>query len=350
VAPALIIFLMAETLSADAVCENGFTVDSGLMTQGGWTNDAFSAALSDSHHEFDYQLSIHGFVVPDINTSCEECAATCNEADDCNLYACNPSDLTCVRFKAKRLQIRGPPCDYGCPTPLGSTTQVNFCTRNANVIAAGSVLPNGDHTFVKGDEPFVPEVLFEGAYHPVCGLDFADNNEGASAICREVGFDYGGVVKRTNAVFDQDAVAIGKCREGESIVSCTGGGNHYQESIPSCASGQQIGVEITCHYKCRKLEYFNEAYLENCFPYLNEDQRYHVADTPFMDDASGSGLTNPEFSLQTQMTEVIKNAMNSRCAANVVQSMCNSLFRGTFKRGVHTNLIDHFQNDRWQIR
>ncbi len=81
------------------------------------------------------------------------------------------------------------------------------------------------------DRAFYPEIYYEGAYHPICGIDF--NDEAAAMACRDIDvlkeyirnptwhqqerFTYGGRVVKTNAILDKDAMPVGACRQGESL-------------------------------------------------------------------------------------------------------------------------------------
>ncbi len=101
-----------------------------------------------------------------------------------------------------------------------------------------------------GDVPFTPEIVHDdGSYYPVCGIGFADNDEGASALCRRMGYNYGGKSIRTNAIYAKDAMSIGRCNPGEGVESCTAGGNAYGDftSGGACAAGNPVGVQIVCN-------------------------------------------------------------------------------------------------------
>jgi hypothetical protein len=187
---------------------------------------------------------------------------------------------------------------------------------------------SADGKTVQGDIPFVPEILFEGTYRPICANDFAGNREGAAAVCRELGFDNGAFVKVTNAKYEQDAVAVGRCKAGERIDECTGGGNSLTLES-ACGAGKSVGMEITCHYKCRKFpaETLDELHFPNCLPYIDVEKTYLIADTIFYDDNSGESLASPGFSLFSQLTMVLNNAMNPTCAQNAIQSICQSSFK-----------------------
>jgi hypothetical protein len=117
------------------------------------------------------------------------------------------------------------------------------------------VVVSGTSDRPRSDTKFIPEIDYEGQYYPICGLNFWDNDEGASALCRLAGYRHGGIVIRTNAPYVKDAMPIGKCYTGEDVDSCSAGGNaygdfSYQEG--ACAVGQSVGVEVVCTRQVKK--------------------------------------------------------------------------------------------------
>ena len=70
---------------------------------------------------------------------------------------------------------------------------------------------------------FVPEVLFEGEYYPICGHKFWDNDDGATTLCKHVGFQKGTSQKIKNE-YNVDSMPVGRCKPGEELMKCTGGG------------------------------------------------------------------------------------------------------------------------------
>jgi hypothetical protein len=101
--------------------------------------------------------------------------------------------------------------------------------------------------------PFVPEVLFEGSYYPLCGHHFWDDQAGASIICRELGFPHGGLLTVTRATFDRDAMPVGRCVAGDALDDCSGipgvkmwGILEWTDGYGSCKKGNPVGVLVTC--------------------------------------------------------------------------------------------------------
>ena len=95
---------------------------------------------------------------------------------------------------------------------------------------------------------FVPEVLFQGNYYPICGHYFWDNDFGAQTVCEALGFKHG-QVRVTGTSYNKDAMPVGKCNSGESLDKCTAGGNAFGNLDTNngwCNKGQEIGVEVAC--------------------------------------------------------------------------------------------------------
>ena len=95
---------------------------------------------------------------------------------------------------------------------------------------------------------FVPEVLYQGKYYPICGHYFWDNNGGATAVCNFLGFK-NGKMAITQAKYSEDAMPVGICKAGEGLTKCTGGGNawgNFNYINGGCKKGQGVGVTVTC--------------------------------------------------------------------------------------------------------
>ena len=110
-----------------------------------------------------------------------------------------------------------------------------------------SVRAEGGAKVVPG-EGFVPEVLFEGKYYPICGHYFWDNDYGAETVCKALGFN-DGAHARTSAKYEEHAMPVGKCNSGQPLDECSGGGNAWGNLDLNngwCNSGKDIGVEVVC--------------------------------------------------------------------------------------------------------
>ena len=76
----------------------------------------------------------------------------------------------------------------------------------------------------------IPYVKRSRKWVPICGHYFWDNNNGATLFCEQLGFPEGKIIGGTYGTGDRytlqkDALKIGKCTNGDSWLSCTGGCN-----------------------------------------------------------------------------------------------------------------------------
>ena len=103
---------------------------------------------------------------------------------------------------------------------------------------------------------FVPEVFHNDAWYPICGPAFWDSDDGATTVCRAFGY-YVGKIKRTEEIYNGDAMPVGSCRSGEPLDVCTGGGNawgdpggniSFNNGSISCKKGNRIGIQIICTF------------------------------------------------------------------------------------------------------
>ena len=95
---------------------------------------------------------------------------------------------------------------------------------------------------------FVPEILYQDNYYPICGHFFWDNDNGATTVCKLLGFKSG---KRTKSLvkFGVDAMPVGDCKPSEDLRKCTGGGNawgRFDYRNGWCKKGTSVGVTVTC--------------------------------------------------------------------------------------------------------
>ena len=100
---------------------------------------------------------------------------------------------------------------------------------------------------MEAGKAFVPEILFQGRHYPICGHFFWDNNNGATTLCKLLGFKSGTGTKTRDA-FDVDAMPVGDCKPGEPLTKCTGGGNawgKFDDRNGWCKKGTKVGVTVT---------------------------------------------------------------------------------------------------------
>mmetsp|Transcript_87906 Transcript_87906/g.160936 ORF Transcript_87906/g.160936 Transcript_87906/m.160936 type:complete len:1181 (-) Transcript_87906:111-3653(-) len=95
---------------------------------------------------------------------------------------------------------------------------------------------------VSEGEWFVPFVYASGAFYPICGHWFWNDDGGATAVCKKLGFA-SGTHSKTRVQYSMDAASVGRC-SGDDLTSCdvmTFGVNN-----PSCTAGNSIGVKVSC--------------------------------------------------------------------------------------------------------
>ena len=95
---------------------------------------------------------------------------------------------------------------------------------------------------------FVPEVMYNGQWSPICGHYFWDNNNGAATVCEALGFS-GGTHQQTRTTYSTDAMPVGECSAGQALNSCTDGGNawgNFEWDNGGCKAGTEVGITVTC--------------------------------------------------------------------------------------------------------
>ena len=101
-------------------------------------------------------------------------------------------------------------------------------------------------------------MFLNGAWAPICGHYFWDNNNGATLFCKKLGYHHGVVRIPINIYYKNltsDAVRIGTCVEtDDDLENCSGGCNDLEigghclnDNQKSCSSGQPANIEIECY-------------------------------------------------------------------------------------------------------
>merc|ERR1712196_654130 len=92
----------------------------------------------------------------------------------------------------------------------------------------------------------------DGVWRPICGHWFWDDDVGATAVCKALGFSSstGGTVTKTKETFSVQAEKIGRCKAGEKLSECSAGGNSWGEyknpNTDGCGPGKEVGVQVSC--------------------------------------------------------------------------------------------------------
>ena len=82
-----------------------------------------------------------------------------------------------------------------------------------------------------------------GIWSPICGHWFWDTHYGATLFCQKLGSNYvsGTVTRSRGKKLEQDAIRVGKCRNNDRWMQCSGGCNDlgYGHGCARCEAGQR---------------------------------------------------------------------------------------------------------------
>ena len=98
---------------------------------------------------------------------------------------------------------------------------------------------------LKLEKDGTPMFFWKGHWSPICGHQFWNNQHGAKSFCNKLGYNNGKQL-RTHKGYDEDAIRIGDCKDGESLEECTGGCNDKGVGDGNCSAGKNVGITITC--------------------------------------------------------------------------------------------------------
>ena len=105
------------------------------------------------------------------------------------------------------------------------------------------------HSTLSAGSVMIPEVSLNGKFYPICMHGFQDDNHGAETICKKLSFKTG-TVKKIGEAFEKDAMPVGKCKQDEELVTCTGGdnawGNFVGDDGQRCKKGSPVSFGIIC--------------------------------------------------------------------------------------------------------
>ena len=112
---------------------------------------------------------------------------------------------------------------------------------------------NGD---VKLEADGTPLTFWDYHWIPICGHYFWDNQDGAKLFCKKMGYHSGTVSKVSGQKYDVESFRIGKCYEGDTWESCSGGCNDYEAGGECsnngyfggahCDKDQEVKIAIEC--------------------------------------------------------------------------------------------------------
>lgn len=97
---------------------------------------------------------------------------------------------------------------------------------------------------------FIPRVAYKGKYYTICKHFFEDDNNGAIAVCKALGFPDGYTTKREMEGDSLHSIRVGQCKPGElKLDKCTGGGNAFGDldaGNGQCHTGKWVASEVIC--------------------------------------------------------------------------------------------------------
>ena len=134
-------------------------------------------------------------------------------------------------------------------------------TGNAN----GTQVRGRGFYAVKPGVQFVPEVLFNGSWYPICPDGFTDNWYGATKICENLGLAIG-VSSKEWKEGDNLLMPVGKCEDGQDLDKCEFNGIRRWGEINSglCSTSNEF-VKMVCFSEldsaCKGKDY---SYLSDC--------------------------------------------------------------------------------------
>ncbi len=128
----------------------------------------------------------------------------------------------------------------------------------------GPLVRGRDIYSVKPGKEFLPEVLFNSSWYPICPHGFKDNWYGATQICKKLGFDVGVAEDKYEHQDDGPmGMLIGKCEDGQDLDKCKFQGiNRWGETDGTLCSNDNFAY-VTCFSELRdacKKDY----YLSDC--------------------------------------------------------------------------------------
>ena len=143
----------------------------------------------------------------------------------------------------------------------GRKLTTEYGTGNAN----GTQVRGRGCYVVKPRVQFVPEVLFNGSWYPICPDGFTDNWYGATKICQNLGLAIG-VPSKEWEEGDDLLMPVGKCGDGQDLDKCEFNGIRRWGEINSslCSTSNHV-VKMTCFSEldsvCKGEDY---SYLSDC--------------------------------------------------------------------------------------
>jgi len=184
--------------------------------------------------------------------SLSECQMACDYINNCTYFVYDNPTKIC---KLNTLASSRPVCDiiHGTPEPDFNTcvndghlewasneTSVQAPPSSPNV-ATPEACENGD---AKLEADGAPYIFWEGIWNRICGHNFWNNQEGAKAFCKQLGYTDGTFTK--SGKHNEHQLRVGTCNAGEALASCTGGSNDYKINGDCKVNQDDNAITISC--------------------------------------------------------------------------------------------------------
>ena len=148
-------------------------------------------------------------------------------------------------------------------SPLVATSGRKLTAGNGIGNANGTQVRGRGFYAVKPGVQFVPEVLFNGSWYPICPDGFTNNWYGATKICQNLGFAIGVPSKEWKEGKDVP-MPVGKCGDGQDLDKCEFNGiRRWGELNSSLCSTAEV-VQMTCFSELHSGICEDGSYLSDC--------------------------------------------------------------------------------------
>lgn len=175
-----------------------------------------------------------------------------------------PRRLRSLTFKTRPARMIAAPRAVVPPTPVATADPL---VRSMGRNLAGPEVRAKDQYSVHSGESFVPEVLFNGAWFPICANGFNLNWYGATEVCKTL-LNSNFVIGRPFGSEDlsTDAIPIGECKNGQTLDTCEFQGENLWGNASTvktdlCKANSGRGVRLLCfteeHEVCNPDQYLS---------------------------------------------------------------------------------------------
>jgi len=184
----------------------------------------------DGGHEFAGSCDASNAIVNYPTTVQGDCDADCcNHAGGPNEVR-SPSDYENLDLAAKEATIT---YVFKDKSEFVLDYRTNYDGRVFDFMGSVKVACKGTNACESGNSyTGTPYVYQAGEYHPICGLSFWDNNDGATAFCKKLGYS-SGVVHKVNGQYTENSVGVKPW-------------GTFSSSVGNCNAGQNVAIDIEC--------------------------------------------------------------------------------------------------------